>query len=40
MLATDQRYPRAGNQSYPTPAATAKPDGSASTDRPFIASSS
>ena len=28
MLATPQRYPRAGSQSYPTPAATASPDGS------------
>ena len=28
MLATPQRYPRAGSQSYPTPAATANADGS------------
>ena len=28
MLQTDQRYPRAGNQSYPTPAAVAAADGS------------
>ena len=28
MLATPQRYPRAGSQSYPTPAAKANPDGS------------
>jgi hypothetical protein len=28
MLDTPQRYPRAGNQSYPTPAAVANPDGS------------
>ena len=28
LLATPQRYPRAGSQSYPTPAATANPDGS------------
>ncbi len=28
MLATDQRYPRAGSQAYPAPAATAEPDGS------------
>jgi len=28
MLATPQRYPRAGSQSYPTPAAVANPDGS------------
>jgi hypothetical protein len=27
MLATPQRYPRAGSQSYPTPAATANADG-------------
>jgi hypothetical protein len=28
MLETPQRYPRAGSQSYPTPAATAEPEGS------------
>ncbi|EGD55558.1 DUF1254 domain-containing protein [Gordonia neofelifaecis] len=28
MLVTDQRYPRAGSQSYPTPAAVPDPDGS------------
>src|SRR5208283_2706066 len=28
MLQTPQRYPRAGSQSYPTPAASANPDGS------------
>jgi len=28
MLQTPQRYPRAGSQSYPTPAASAQPDGS------------
>ena len=28
MLATPQRYPRAGSQSYPSPAAEANPDGS------------
>jgi hypothetical protein len=28
MLQTPQRFPRAGSQSYPTPAATADPDGS------------
>jgi hypothetical protein len=28
MLATPQRYPRAGSQSFPTPAAVANPDGS------------
>jgi hypothetical protein len=28
MLQTPQRYPRAGSQSYPTPAATANDDGS------------
>jgi hypothetical protein len=28
MLATPQRYPRAGSQSYPSPAAVANPDGS------------
>ncbi len=28
MLATPQRYPRAGSQSYPSPAAKANPDGS------------
>jgi hypothetical protein len=28
MLRTPQRYPRAGSQSYPTPAATANADGS------------
>ena len=28
MLQTPQRYPRAGSQSYPTPAAVANPDGS------------
>jgi hypothetical protein len=28
MLQTPQRYPRAGSQSYPTPAAEAEPDGS------------
>jgi len=28
MLDTLQRYPRAGSQSYPTPAAVANPDGS------------
>ena len=28
MLQTPQRFPRAGSQSYPTPAATANPDGS------------
>ena len=28
MLQTPQRYPRAGSQSYPTPAAVASPDGS------------
>jgi hypothetical protein len=28
MLDTPQRYPRAGSQSYPSPAATANPDGS------------
>ena len=28
LLATPQRYPRAGSQSYPTPAATTNPDGS------------
>jgi hypothetical protein len=28
MLATPQRYPRAGSQDYPSPAAEAKPDGS------------
>jgi hypothetical protein len=28
MLDTPQRYPRAGSQSYPTPAAEASPDGS------------
>ena len=28
MLQTPQRYPRAGSQSYPSPAATSKPDGS------------
>jgi hypothetical protein len=28
MLVTDQRYPRAGSQSYPTPAAVADADGS------------
>jgi hypothetical protein len=27
MLDTPQRYPRAGSQSYPTPAAKANPDG-------------
>ena len=29
MLDTPQRYPRAGSQSYPTPAAVANSDGSA-----------
>ena len=28
MLQTPQRFPRAGSQSYPTPAATADADGS------------
>jgi hypothetical protein len=28
MLDTPQRFPRAGSQSYPTPAAVANPDGS------------
>ena len=28
MLDTPQRYPRAGSQSYPSPAAVANPDGS------------
>lgn len=28
MLQTPQRFPRAGSQSYPTPAAVANPDGS------------
>ena len=28
MLQTPQRYPRAGSQTYPTPAAVASPDGS------------
>jgi hypothetical protein len=28
MLDTPQRYPRAGSQTYPTPAAVANPDGS------------
>ena len=28
MLDTPQRYPRAGSQSYPTPAAEPNPDGS------------
>jgi hypothetical protein len=28
MLDTPQRYPRAGSQSYPSPAAKANPDGS------------
>ena len=28
MLQTDQRYPRAGSQSYPSPAAEPEPDGS------------
>ena len=28
MLQTAQRFPRAGSQGYPTPAATANPDGS------------
>jgi len=28
MLQTPQRYPRAGSQSYPSPAAVASPDGS------------
>ena len=28
MLETPQRFPRAGSQSYPTPAATANDDGS------------
>ena len=28
MLITPQRYPRAGSQAYPTPAAVANPDGS------------
>jgi hypothetical protein len=28
MLVTPQRFPRAGSQAYPTPAATANPDGS------------
>ena len=28
MLQTPQRYPRAGSQMYPTPAAEAEPDGS------------
>jgi hypothetical protein len=28
MLQTEQRYPRAGNQMYPSPAAEAEPDGS------------
>ena len=28
MLQTDQRYPRAGSQSYPTPAAVPNEDGS------------
>ena len=28
MLDTPQRYPRAGSQSYPTPAAEASADGS------------
>jgi hypothetical protein len=28
MLETPQRYPRAGSQSYPTPAAATNPDGS------------
>ena len=28
MLQTPQRYPRAGSQTYPTPAAVANPDGS------------
>ena len=28
MLQTPQRFPRAGSQSYPTPAASANPDGS------------
>ena len=28
MLQTPQRFPRAGSQSYPTPAATANDDGS------------
>ncbi len=27
MLQTPQRYPRAGSQTYPTPAAVANPDG-------------
>jgi hypothetical protein len=30
MLSTPQRYPRAGSQSYPSPAATASADGSTS----------
>jgi hypothetical protein len=30
MLATPQRYPRAGSQSYPSPAAVASADGSTS----------
>ena len=28
MLETPQRYPRAGSQGYPSPAAVANPDGS------------
>ena len=28
MLQTSQRFPRAGSQSFPSPAATASPDGS------------
>ena len=31
MLQTPQRFPRAGSQSYPTPAATANADGSTTT---------
>ena len=32
MLETPQRYPRAGSQSYPSPAAVANPDGSTTED--------
>ena len=35
MLQTDQSYPRAGSQSFPSPAATAEEDGS--TDDPLLA---
>jgi hypothetical protein len=34
MLQTPQRFPRAGSQSYPSPAATANDDGSVEASPP------